>query len=156
MFLVRTVLQKINYYNHYIYIGISCQTNMDDLNCAEIIKIYYRKRTPNEYVHESEFRVETLSKTHVELPAEAVAKLNIGAKPTIFTVTDEDILRTIAERVFSVMNSYEVNPLSRGHPEGGHQEWVRGKTHTSMSVGDIVCIEGKYIMCADVGWEIMV
>ena len=142
--------------NQHLHILTPCPTNMDDLNCAEIIKIYYRKRTPNEYVHESEFRVETLSKTHVELPAEAVAKLNIGAKPTIFTVTDEDILRTIAERVFSVMNSYEVNPLSRGHPEGGHQEWVRGKTHTSMSVGDIVCIEGKYIMCADVGWEIMV
>tara|TARA_R110000823_G_scaffold209378_2_gene339591 strand:+ start:3502 stop:3891 length:390 start_codon:yes stop_codon:yes gene_type:complete len=129
---------------------------MDDLNCAEIMKIYYRKRTPNEYVHESEFRVETLSKTHVELPAEAVAKLNIGAKPTIFTVTDEDILRTIAERVFRVMNHNEENPLSCYHVDGGHQEWVKGKTHTSMSVGDIVCIADEYIMCADVGWEIMV
>ena len=115
----------------------------------EDLKIYYRKRTPNEYVHESEFRVDTLSTTHVELPTEAVAKLNI-------VVNDEDILGNIAERVFRVMNHNEENPLSCYHVDGGHQEWVRGKTHTSMSVGDIVCIADEYIMCADVGWEIMV
>ncbi len=112
----------------------------------EDLKIYYRKINNGDYVRPNDIRVDTLSITHAQLPAEAVAKLNIA-------VNDEDMAQNICERLFRVMNNYELNPLSRGHTEGGHQHWVGlNRTHTSMSVGDVICVMGDYIMCDDFGW----
>jgi hypothetical protein len=55
----------------------------------------------------------------------------------------------IAEYVFMVMNT-EMNPLIT--PDG--QNKVRAsRTHTSMSVGDIVEIDGAYHYCASFGFN---
>tara|TARA_R110002020_G_scaffold309643_1_gene525604 strand:- start:10 stop:363 length:354 start_codon:yes stop_codon:yes gene_type:complete len=112
----------------------------------EELKIYYRKIIGNEQIRPSDIRVDKLSITHCEIPSEAIAKLNIA-------VNDEDMLENICERLFRVMNNYELNPLSHGHPEGGHQGWIsHQRSHTSMSVGDVICVMGEYIMCDDFGW----
>lgn len=117
----------------------------------EDLKIYYRKintgdKNHHQYVRESDIRVDNLSMTHAEIPFEAIAKLNIA-------VNDEDMAQNICERLYRVMNHDEANPLSCYHVDGGHQAWVRAnKTHTSMSVGDVICVMGEYIMCNDFGW----
>jgi len=112
----------------------------------EDLKIYYRKINNGDYVHPKDVKVDTLSITHAQIPAEAVAKLNIPV---------DDLF--IYDRVFSIMNHDTANPLSCYHAEGGHQRWVRTNlTHTSMSIGDVICVMGEYMMCDRYGWTTLV
>lgn len=82
----------------------------------------------------------------------------------------------LMENIFRRMNSYETNPLAIEYPhridcyEDGEtpkllepdnprigQEWMKEHNvhHTSMSVGDIVEINGKLWHCQSAGWKLM-
>ena len=123
----------------------------------EDLKIYYRKGFDNgDYVRPNDITVDKLSITHAQIPAEAVAKLNVGEWFSYLN-NGEDTALNICGRVFRYMNHDEANPLSCYHVTGGHQQWVRDNdTHTSMSVGDVVCIMGEYLMCDRIGWTPLV
>lgn len=53
--------------------------------------------------------------------------------------------------LFSIYNQDHLNPLST--PEGQARIRSSGVRHTSMSVGDIVKIDGKYFIVAPIGWR---
>ena len=62
------------------------------------------------------------------------------------------IVENNLERIFSGFN-LSTNPLGTKKM----QQWIREHdvAHTSMSVGEIVKVDGEWWYCADVGWEKM-
>jgi hypothetical protein len=68
---------------------------------------------------------------------------------------DDDILNTL----FILMNDYDTNILAgydnQGNLKMDHlQTWVReNQTHTSMSVNDVISIDGIFYLCDDIGWK---
>tara|TARA_R100000742_G_C4273044_1_gene92466 strand:+ start:346 stop:684 length:339 start_codon:yes stop_codon:yes gene_type:complete len=104
------------------------------------IEIFYRSKEDVMANWYSEPALETLANTHVQLP---ITSEQIG-------YTDECEI----DYIFFAMNGFESNPLSVGHPTGGLQDWMEevGIGHTSMSVGDVVSINGTYYACARSGW----
>ena len=60
---------------------------------------------------------------------------------------------TLLENIFLMMNNYDENPLSNSKM----QKWLKENniSHTSMSPGDIVSIDGRYYICDVIGWKKM-
>ena len=65
---------------------------------------------------------------------------------------------SLCDRIFYLLNHYEHNPLAIDfyedqNPKG--QNWLKENNvgHTSMSVGDIVVIDGTHYYCASFGWK---
>lgn len=79
-----------------------------------------------------------------------------GLAPQItFMYREEEAL---CDRIFYLMNHYEHNPLAIDfyedeNPKG--QNWIKENNldHTSMSVGDIVVLDGTHYYCASLGWK---
>ena len=75
---------------------------------------------------------ENLENTHVKMPSPPI-----------------DILDP--DEAFSLYNG-EDNPLQTKE----NQNFIRSvKTHTSMSVGDVVSIDGVLYLCEDINWRIL-
>jgi len=100
-------------------------------------KIFYWKSMEKWYTnvlyHEKLPTIEDIKNDYVELPI------------TIDVENEEDLAK-----IFHALN-IEENPM--GTKE--NQEWIvkNGLRHTSMSVGDIACINEKYFVCLSVGWK---
>lgn len=112
------------------------------------LKIYY---TNNEFfcMGAEDTDVTDMAKTHHELPQVAIDGL-----PTevISAYVNAGKVKECLEVIFRIMNNYTSNPLSHEH-DNGMQAWVRSvRTHTSMSVGDVVQINGTHWFCDHVGW----
>jgi len=67
---------------------------------------------------------------------------------------DDEILHTL----FVLMNNYDTNILA-GYDNNNVQKmdnlqpWVQeNQTHTSMSVNDVISIDGIFYLCDDIGW----
>ncbi len=105
------------------------------------LEIFYRTREDCRYNWMNTPALETLAETHIQLPYFVSDQLN-------FEVSDG------LDYIFMAMNDYITNPLSVGHVAGGHQDWMEevGIGHTSMSIGDVVCINGTYLVCSTTGW----
>jgi len=80
---------------------------------------------------------------------------NIRNSDAFFQEPDQKILHTF----FRMMNDYDTNILAgfdnNNQPKWGHlQGWVQDVgTHTSMSVNDVVSINGVFYLCDDIGWQ---
>jgi len=65
----------------------------------------------------------------------------------------------ILSALFVFMNNYDTNILAGYDNEGNlkmdHlQTWVQeNQTHTSMSVNDVISIDGIFYLCDDIGWK---
>lgn len=98
---------------------------------------YYLKTKYAELmINPDKIRLENLHETHVKMPV-------------LFPIT----VKT-PDEVFSILNgeSYIANPLCISQ----NQRFIHENgTHTSMSVGDIVEINGIYYLCEDIGWKIL-
>lgn len=66
---------------------------------------------------------------------------------------DEAELRGEFERVFMKYNDYSRNPLSNENNIGQTIIKSKGIQHTSMSVGDIICVRDKCWMVANFGFK---
>ena len=83
---------------------------------------------------------------HNKLPSVADIKKDFVELPITIEVKNKDEL----PKIFHTLNIDE-NPM--GTKE--NQQWIvdHGLRHTSMSVGDIACIDGTYYVCAPIGWK---
>lgn len=70
-------------------------------------------------------------------------------KATSVTVKYDTALddEAICEKAFRETNTYS------GYLWDALQPLPEGRTHTSLSVGDEVTIDGRTYRCADIGWE---
>lgn len=121
---------------------LECETHTEMTKMTETrLEIFYRSREECRNNWYAEPALETLAETHIQLPYFVSDQLN-------FEVSDG------LDYIFMAFNDHITNPLSVGHISGGHQEWMEevGIGHTSMSVGDVVCINGTYLACARSGW----
>jgi len=59
------------------------------------------------------------------------------------------------ERLFGKYNSYKFNPLSNHNDPGQKKVKKSGAKHTSMMVGDIFKVKGKYYIVSSVGFKIV-
>ena len=75
--------------------------------------------------------------------------------PSIYFMHNDEQL---CDGIFYRLNHYDLNPLSPDFYEDGNmigQNWMKENNvgHTSMSVGDIVVIDGTHYYCASFGWK---
>ena len=66
---------------------------------------------------------------------------------------EEDNPYKVLERIFSLYNTdtgETKNPLL--YPKE-HEFVIKNKTHTSMSIGDVVQINEQFYVCEDEGWR---
>lgn len=66
--------------------------------------------------------------------------------------------KNVPDALFHIMNQYTTNPMARksaNDPQGDKmQQWIRDHhTHTSMSVGDVVIVDGTMYVCDTMGWK---
>lgn len=108
------------------------------------IQIYYWNRQHVNFLKDTTgITVENLNKTHVKVPTFDSRYTCIGFDPML------DI-NTMLEDLFCKYNHEDKNPL--GSVNG--QKFVReNKTHTSMSVGDVIQVNEKYFVCEDDCWR---
>ena len=98
-----------------------------------LIEIYYLRFDNIDLMfNTSKITKENIDKTHVKMPS----------PPIKITTPDE---------AFSFYNG-EDNPLQTIE----NQIFIRNvKTHTSMSVGDAISINGILYLCEDLGWRVL-
>jgi len=119
------------------------------------INVYYpKRREARDYINDWDIKVSynnqiptkaNIDKDYVELPIPQKFwnvmddKLDIGSEEIIL------------EGIFKMMNDYNSNPMSTNKM----QDWIRANkvSHTSMSVGDVVCINDMYFVCMNEGWK---
>ena len=115
------------------------------------IQIYYWDRQHINFLMDTTgITVENLNKTHVKMPRDYVKEAPLVDLINFYDGKIEGFL----EELFSMYNNDEGsrrrNPF--GHPEC--QKFIReNKTHTSMSVGDVIQINEKYFVCENEGWR---
>ena len=108
------------------------------------VQIYYWNRQHIDFLmNTTGIAIENLNETHVKVPTSRPRFVCIGYDPML------DI-HNMLEDLFCKYNHEDKNPL--GSVNG--QKFVReNKTHTSMSVGDVIQINEKYFVCKDEGWR---
>ena len=113
------------------------------------MNIYYNRNR----CQPTEITVAGLSETHAQLPFSVCEDSQISHVNRSVISYETYSTTEALNAIFTIMNSYEGNPLSNGHSTGGLQSWVCDeRVHTSMSVGDVVELEGTYYLCAPIGW----
>lgn len=127
-------------------------------NLGERVQILYFNDKNEEFCFRSSKKptMDQIKELWTPLPDWVVARIDF------FCLDDEetDVGKWMLDPTYHSLNRYDMNPLAAEYyapPSLIGQEWMKqnGVNHTSMSVGDIIVIDGTYYYCANFGWDVL-
>lgn len=137
------------------------------------VNVRYRKNFLSPVTHEEQRQARGLSKEDAEKQTELYEEIGMDLEPSDKVQIERDYLERewveVADiekpekkdeqslnQLWKIFNNYNVNPLAAQNDEGEEHEQPTiqdaGVDHTSMSIGDIVEIDGTLYIACSVGW----
>ncbi len=96
-------------------------------------EVYYQKASDRmDFFNEREIKIEEIEETHCKVA---------------------DVTATNLDKVYAIMNKAGVEPNPLANDDGQSMLEAKNIKHTSMSINDIIHVDGEWFQCAFLGWN---